>query len=192
MTKYIDLMGKRFGFWTVLREAQERRSGQVAFWCLCDCGNVTMVRGSPLRKGRSKNCGCVARKAALGVNIGFVKHDMWKTVENKTWHLMRNRCSNPRNDAYATHGGRGIRVCEEWDSSFEAFLRDVGMRPSPDHRLRRLDTNGDFEPGNCGWVHKSVSFARTPLSAMSCLASKPEPYVPMMFPHLGVALSGST
>jgi hypothetical protein len=42
---------------------------------------------------------------------------------------MRQRWSNPKYHAYARYGGRGIKVCDRWLNSFEAFPADMGRRP---------------------------------------------------------------
>lgn len=66
---------------------------------------------------------------------------------------MKDRCTNPNNDFYDDYGGRGIRVCDRWLQSFEAFLEDVGERPSPKHQLDRFpDNDGNYEPGNVRWA----------------------------------------
>lgn len=70
--------------------------------------------------------------------------------EYRTWCHMRQRCSNPNDKNYNRYGGRGIRVCESWDS-FESFLRDMGPKPSARHSIDRLNNDGNYEPSNCAW-----------------------------------------
>ena len=54
-----DLTGRRFGRLTVIGLADTKLSGQYAWRCRCDCGNEIIVRGSTLRSGRTKSCGCL-------------------------------------------------------------------------------------------------------------------------------------
>ncbi len=84
-------------------------------------------------------------------------HGLSRTPEYRAWQTMRLRCTVPTNPAYARYGGRGIRVCERWLHSVEAFLEDMGPKPSPAHELDRRDNDGHYEPGNCRWVLRKVN-----------------------------------
>jgi hypothetical protein len=68
---------------------------------------------------------------------------------------MIQRCTNPNEAGYKNYGGRGIRVCDAWLSSFEAFYAHVGPKLSPKLSLDRIDNDGNYEPGNVRWATRS-------------------------------------
>lgn len=69
----------------------------------------------------------------------------------RIWLGIKRRCSDRECKDYARYGGSGIRVCDRWSASFEAFLADMGERPRG-MNLDRMNPFGDYEPGNCRWV----------------------------------------
>lgn len=149
--KRARLVGETFGRLTVVRYDRSLR-GATTWLCRCVCGAEKVVRGSELRAGNTRSCGCLNREASRerrlrhghSTNAGL-------SPEYKTWASMKDRCYQPSSDSWSRYGGRGIRVCERWLSSFENFLADVGARPSPKHSIDRINNDGHYEPGNVRW-----------------------------------------
>lgn len=75
------------------------------------------------------------------------KHPLYRL-----WCGMRRRCNDHNSKDYGRYGGRGVKVCEQWNN-FWVFVQDVGERPSLQHSLERKDTNGNYEPENVTWAN---------------------------------------
>jgi|688.fasta_scaffold1186260_1 hypothetical protein len=73
-----------------------------------------------------------------------------RTKAYKAWANMKDRCVNTKASRYKYYGGKGVKVCDEWQS-FENFYRDMGDVPDGTS-LDRIDTNGDYEKSNCRWA----------------------------------------
>lgn len=98
------------------------------------------------------------RPMLTGSDHGNYTHGLTKTPEYKTWTSIKTRCFNQKHGRYADYGGRGITMCARWRESFQAFLADMGLKPSPEHTAQRLDHESHYSCGTCpeclerGWA----------------------------------------
>jgi hypothetical protein len=57
-----DILGKKFGRLTVVKEAGSDSQGRILWLCRCQCGAHKVVCGYHLRSGEIKSCGCWRRE----------------------------------------------------------------------------------------------------------------------------------
>lgn len=173
MPAKLNLTGLKFSRWTVLHVTKQR-CGRTFMWeCLCECGTKRPVSGAHLKSGKSRSCGCLQKETLASIRT---THGACKNRERQAvyvlWSSMKRRCNNPNAINYRIYGGRGIKVCAEWDDSFEAFRDYISKLPNcpknieePDARLdRQIDrirNNEGYKPGNVKWSTRSEQMNNT-------------------------------
>lgn len=174
MTAPINCIGVRFGKLTVISEAdpkirKDRGTTIRRMLCYCDCGEKKTVSVPDLRSGNTLSCGCYKIEATKKSNTTHgrsisVSRNGKATTEYHSWRGMIDRCENRRHISYPLYGARGIKVCDRWPNSFEAFLSDMGEKPSKNHSIDRINGDGDYAPSNCRWATGKEQFANQKVS----------------------------
>lgn len=167
--------GQTYGRLTAIARSHRDERKHWHWRFRCECGGETVARAAAVARGATKSCGCAKAGWRLteeqlqrrrgGLNPNY-KHGMTHSPEFLVWKGMLTRCANPNGEHWDRYGGRGIIVCERWASSFEAFFKDVGPRPSPRHSIERKDNDGNYEPSNCIWATRTVQVRNQSRSRM--------------------------
>lgn len=153
-------VGERYGK-LVIEGFEKRGNGKYPLTyalCKCDCGSKFATEYANLTSGATKSCGCIEReKERVPAKT--------KSPLYNAWTSMKQRCNNPKNPSYKNYGGRGIKVCDEWNDritgydKFEKWAMENGYEPYSGLSLDRIDVNGNYEPSNCRYTTTYVQNA---------------------------------
>lgn len=154
---FINREGEKHNRLTIGKYAGQNKFGKSIWECTCECGNVIVVTGTTVINGHTKSCGCFSREKQHAIRHGDTKARMYGI-----WESMRARCFSPNVSSYKWYGARGIKVCDEWNSSYDTFKKwclENGY--ANDLTIDRIDNDGDYEPGNCRWTTLSEQMFNT-------------------------------
>lgn len=145
MGKLIDLTGQKFGRLTVIQ--QDTTKKRTSWMCKCECGRAAVVTTDKLRSGHTQSCGCLQKERTSAARK---THGATNTQLHKTWKGIKARCNNPNHKNYQQYGGRGIKMCPEWEADFGAFAAwcysqgyHAGLT------VDRKDNSKGYNPENC-------------------------------------------
>jgi hypothetical protein len=137
--KIKDITGERFGKLVVIKSIGSDKYRKMWWLCQCDCGNQLKVSGCSLRKGVTQSCGCLQKEQTAK---RFATHKHTGERIYRIWLGMKKRCNNPNYRWYANYGGRGISVCDDWQS-FEPFYEwSMANGYNDNLTLDRIDVEG--------------------------------------------------
>ena len=122
--------------------------------CRCVyCNRILYLRYDRIKNTKSKLCDCQRK-------YNFRTSDPDIKPLYRKWNHMRQRCNNPNDIGYQNYGGRGIKVCEEWDNLETGFINfynwalSTGWTIDTKLSIDRIDVNKGYSPDNCRWVNK--------------------------------------
>lgn len=152
MSRFIDLVGHRFGRLIVLEYAGHAKSNLPTWRCVCDCGKEALVLGCNLRTGNTTSCGCYQDECR---SENTYRHGMAGKRLERIYAGMKIRCYDKNATNYPLYGGRGITICQEWLDDVVNFIEwSLANGYSDDLTIDRIDVSKGYSPQNCRWVDR--------------------------------------
>jgi hypothetical protein len=168
-------IGTRSGQLTVTGYIQGERHGLSALVVRCSCGRPEFsVALNNFKHFRSTRCGICGRRAGHEKRY-WIYENALPDVAHRSRLLNRlaaaiTRCHSPSSRIYASYGGRGIFVCDEWRNDRSTFLRYIQTIPGwddPSLDMDRTDNNRGYEPGNIRFAtHSQNALNRRKINEM--------------------------
>ena len=142
MSKYDDTVGKIYGKNEVLSIMHDGHRYLAKVKCI-ECGRIKTMYASELTNPINNSCRCQT-----------IKHAGVKSRLYGIWGNMKYRCNNPNAQEYYNYGGKGIKVCDEWNDFIPFRDWAIANGYTDELTIDRIDSNQGYNPSNCRWVTK--------------------------------------
>jgi hypothetical protein len=140
---------------TVLGYCGKDKFGKKKVECVCDCGNKYIGVLSAIKSGNTKSCGCLH-------DLGNRKtHGMRKSKLYTTWANIKQRCTNEKKPDFIYYGGKGVKICSEWENDFSSFYNWAISNGWKDGlQIDRINNEGNYCPENCQCITAKENVAK--------------------------------
>ena len=169
----------------LIREIAERKiykcgkkQKMYLFKCPICQGNVIREKYYGLKTKMCRKCAIKARTDSnmIGYSPGY-KHGGKNTRLYSIWHAMKSRCYCKKTKTYKSYGGKGVKVCDEWNNDFSAFrewalangYKELDTELKYRLSIDRIDNNGNYEPANCRWITLSENVIKANLEKQAVI-----------------------